>query len=287
MKSPKITVVGSINMDLITSLSQLPKQGETIFGESFTMKPGGKGANQAVAAARLGANVSFIGKVGNDALGMDLLANFTNEGISTKSIEVDRDSSTGTANILLYEKDNRIIIIPGANKNVTVEFIEKSKDLLLSSDIVITQLEIPTETISWCANLCYEHDIPLILNPAPATKLPDDIWEKCTYITPNEEEFKQLFGEKHDTAKVITTLGPSGARFRNKVIPTYPSTVVDTTGAGDTFNGALAFYIASGFQVEEAILRANIAASLAIQKLGAQEGMPTSEMVEERLGQLK
>lgn len=282
MGTPKITVVGSINMDLLTGITKMPQQGETLFGNDFTMKPGGKGANQAVAAARLGADVTMIGKVGDDALGKDLLAHLAQEGIDTGHIRVEPSKSTGIANVLLYDQDNRIIVVSGANEAVTPAYVAGQKDVLLSSDMVIMQMEIPITTIIWCAEFCHEHGVPFILNPAPATVLPVEIWSKCTFITPNEEEAKQLAIDQF-AEKLITTLGPAGAHYRNAIIKTYASQVVDTTGAGDTFNGALAFFVASGHGTEDAILRANAAASLAIEKLGAQEGMPTEEEVEKRL----
>lgn len=285
MKEPKITVVGSINMDLLTGMSKMPQQGETLVGNDFAMKPGGKGANQAVAAARLGADVKFIGKVGDDALGVDLLSHMKQEGIDIKYIDSEKGKSTGIANVLLYDKDNRIIFVSGANEAVTADDVARKKDVLLGSDIVIMQMEIPIETIIWCVEFCYENNIPVIVNPAPATDLPNEIWEKCTFITPNEAEAKQL-GLNQFSDKLITTLGSQGAQYRDSTIATYQANVVDTTGAGDTFNGTLAYYIATGYQVEDAILRANAAASLAIEKLGAQEGMPTRERVEERLAEM-
>lgn len=285
MKEPKITVIGSINMDLLTGMSKMPQQGETLVGNDFAMKPGGKGANQAVAAARLGADVKFIGKVGDDALGVDLLSHMKQEGIDIKYIDSEKGKSTGIANVLLYDKDNRIIFVSGANEAVTADDVARKKDVLLGSDIVIMQMEIPIETIIWCVEFCYENNIPVIVNPAPATDLPNEIWEKCTFITPNEAEAKQL-GLNQFSDKLITTLGSQGAQYRDSTIATYQANVVDTTGAGDTFNGTLAYYIATGYQVEDAILRANAAASLAIEKLGAQEGMPTRERVEERLAEM-
>ncbi|MFC4402568.1 ribokinase [Gracilibacillus xinjiangensis] len=289
MDKPKVTVIGSINMDLLTSVSRLPNQGETMVGDTFEMKPGGKGANQAVAASRLGAQVAMIGKVGNDALGKDLLKHLANENIDTSSIEIDQELSTGIANIILYEKDNRIMIIPGANNAVTEDYVNKWRREILDSDIVIMQMEIPVQTIIWCADLCGENNIPFILNPAPAMKLPSDVFDKALYITPNEEEGNCLFGDNNETYrdKLITTIGSKGALYNNKVINTYPSEVVDTTGAGDTFNGALAFFIASNTPIEDAIYKANIAASLAIEHLGAQHGMPSIQQVEERLTEIR
>ncbi|RLL46989.1 ribokinase [Oceanobacillus piezotolerans] len=285
MPTPRITIVGSINMDLVTTVTKFPKQGETVLGKEFHTSPGGKGANQAVAAARLGADVSIIGKVGHDAFGKELYLHLKKEGIQMDGVAREESVSTGIANIILYDGDNRIMVVPGANHAVTPDYVEQCKDKLLGSDMVLMQLEIPLETIKWCADFCYEHGIPYIINPAPAAEIPEAVWTKSLYITPNEEEAAQLFGINEDKykSKLIKTLGSKGAQYKDKIIPGYQSKVVDTTGAGDTFNGALAFYVASGLEVENAIRRANIAASIAIERMGAQEGMPTYDEVKERL----
>jgi len=284
METPRITIVGSINMDLITSVSRVPEQGETFLGESFMVKPGGKGANQAVAAARLGADVTMIGKVGDDSFGQQLFQQLKNEGIHVEHIAVEKAASTGVANVIISENDNRIMVVSGANQSVTQDYLKQKKAQLLQSDLVLMQLEIPIETIKWCVDFCFENHIPLLLNPAPALDLPEDVWKKCKYITPNEEEAMKLFDNRLNDYEdqLIVTLGSKGARFKNHIVGSYPATVVDTTGAGDTFNGALATYIALGLEVEEAMYKANIAASLAIEKMGAQEGMPNQEQVEER-----
>ncbi|MFC7060989.1 ribokinase [Halobacillus seohaensis] len=282
MKTPKITVVGSINMDLLTTISRIPNNGETNFGEAFTMKPGGKGANQAVAATRLGGDVSFIGKVGNDAIGKELLELLKKENIQTSTVGVSESRATGVANILLNDHDNRIMVVSGANEEVTVEFVESFKDTLRQSDVVLSQLEVPKETVEWCASFCKDHGIPFILNPAPAIDLPQEAWADCTYITPNEEEAEKLFLENNYKDQLITTLGPRGASYNDKIIPSVFVEVVDTTGAGDTFNGALAFYLGAEYSVEKAIAYANVAASFTVESVGAQVGMPSADQVESR-----
>ncbi|MCP3030845.1 ribokinase [Halobacillus sp. A1] len=282
MKQPKITVVGSINMDLMTTISRIPNQGETNFGDSFTMKPGGKGANQAIAAARLGGDVSLVGKVGADAMGEELVTHLKQQQINTDAIGFTANRSTGIANILLNEKDNRIMVVRGANEEVTVEYVQTFQERLKNSDIVLAQLEIPPETAAWCAEFCTAHGVSFILNPAPAVKMSEQIWRNCSYITPNEEEAKLLFSKDSYADKLITTLGPEGAGYQGKVIPAISVKVADTTGAGDTFNGALAYYTGAGFPIEKAIAYANTASSFAIEKLGAQEGMPKAEEVEQR-----
>jgi len=278
---PNITVVGSINMDLITTVRRFPNQGQTLYGEDFMMKPGGKGANQAVAAARLGANVNFIGKIGKDPLGYELKEHLIKEGIHVDHITLS-DKSTGIANVLIYERDNRIIYVPGANNDVTVGYVLAKKESILQSDFVVLQMEIPIPTIIACIDLCNAHHIPVILNPAPAKTLPEQTWEKCTFITPNEEEASELLLSIYQE-KLITTLGSKGTSYMGKMIPSFKANVLDTTGAGDTFNGALAYYLSCGEPIYDAIEKANAAASIAIEALGAQNGMPTRSQVEARI----
>ncbi|WP_101842587.1 ribokinase [Halobacillus sp. Marseille-P3879] len=286
MNQPKVTVIGSINMDLFTTVDELPQQGETIFGKDYFMTPGGKGANQAIAAAKLGADVCFLGKVGKDLMGKKLLNYFEEENFNYSMIEIDAEASTGIANVILNNKDNRIMVVPGANSNVTVDFIKKYKHRILTSDVILAQLEIPIETVEWCANLCARESIPFILNPAPSRALSSSLIENCTYITPNEEEARKVFSIEHIvndySSKLITTLGPRGAMYNGTIIPTYKSKVTDTTGAGDTFNGALAYFLGSGYVIEEAITHANIAASYSVEYFGAQQGMPSYDQVKQR-----
>jgi ribokinase len=286
-QQPIITVVGSINMDMVTITKKVPVQGETTFGERFETIPGGKGANQAVAAARLGGNVQFIGRVGADAFGEQLQQVLKQEGISVTNVEPVTHSSSGVATILVSDNDNRIIVIPGANEQVTPKYVEEHKEQLLKSDLVLLQFEIPLETVRYCLNLCHEAGIPIILNPAPARTLDKESWSKALYITPNETEEKELrLGENLEIAqKLIVTMGDKGAKFiENGVTHTIPSfrvEPVDTTGAGDTFNGALAVAISEKMPLYKAVEFANAAAALSVQRFGAQGGMPTREELEE------
>ncbi len=290
---PKVTIVGSINMDLLTSTDQFPSQGETIRGTDFQTAPGGKGANQAVAAARLGADVQMIGCVGADSFGEELKGHLKNESVDTTHIQTIEHEPSGLANIILSEKDNRIIIIPGANGYVTPEYVEARKDAILSSDYVVIQFEIPKQTIEYCIDLCHQHDIPLIINPAPAMELDTSYWEKATYITPNDTEASQLFSDEmhHLNEKLIITMGAEGVQFsenlEEKMVSSHEVEVVDTTGAGDTFNGALAVALSQKGDLKEAIAFANAAAALSITKLGAQQGMPTKKEVFELLKETK
>lgn len=284
MKTPNICVVGSINMDMTTTASVAPVQGETVLGEAFATYPGGKGANQAVAAARLGANVAMIGAVGKDAFGQTLLTNLQHEGIDTSGVMIANDVATGVANIVLSENDNRIIVVPGANFAVTPAYVAQQKERIRQSDIVLLQFEIPMETIIYTAKLAKEYEVPVIINPAPFQALPDELLESATYLTPNEIEMNAILaGQKGHTVKekMIVTLGEKGVRFFHQqsfiTAPGYAVEAIDTTGAGDTFNGALAVGIGQGQDLKDAIDAANAAAALSVTKIGAQNGMPTKQ----------
>lgn len=290
----KITVIGSSSMDLVVTASKRPDKGETIIGESFKTVPGGKGANQAVAAARLGAEVYMVGCVGDDSFGKAILDNFKKNHVFTDYVEPVTDTKSGTAHITLADGDNSIIFVKGANDFVTPQFVEKALDSIRTSDMVLIQQEIPEETVEYVSEKCHEFGVPLLLNPAPARPLSKDVIEKAAYITPNELEASVLFGTKDIHAaigkypnKVFITEGKNGVRFHNGqqevVIPSFPVEAVDTTGAGDTFNAAFAVALAEGKGFEESIRFANRAASLSVTKFGAQGGMPTREEVEESL----
>ncbi|MBH0231341.1 ribokinase [Halobacillus yeomjeoni] len=286
MTKPKVTVVGSINMDLTVSTPVIPKQGETVLGDRFATYPGGKGANQAVAASRLGADVRLIGAVGEDAFGDELARHLESEGIGLSGLTKLPEISTGTATIILCEQDNRIIVAPGANAEVTPEYVESMRALIKDSDILLVQLEIPMETIRKVAELAEEYQIPLVVNPAPYHDLPKEVLEIATFLTPNESE-AVLLNEALDADfqdKCVTTKGALGVEVtlngEKVIVPGYRVPVEDTTGAGDTFNGALVTRIALGYSLEEAVQFANAAAALSITKEGAQSGMPTKKEVE-------
>lgn len=280
-----ITVIGSINVDMVTTTALVPEQGQTVAGKDFQIKPGGKGANQAVAAARLGADVNMIGKVGQDAYGEEMLRVLTEENVTASMVEAAPGVSTGTANIIVSNQDNRIIVVPGANHEVTPAYVERFTEEILKSDLVLVQFEIPLETVRYILDLCSKHKIPVVVNPAPAAELPDEYWRKATYITPNETEAAQLFSKPDAELrqKLIITKGEQGVIYyendREKQLPAYTVQPVDTTGAGDTFNGAFCVALSEGKSVEAAIDFANAAAALSIQKFGAQAGMPTHNEV--------
>lgn len=290
----KMTIIGSSSMDLVVTASKRPNKGETILGESFKTVPGGKGANQAVAAARLGAEVYMVGCVGDDGFGEEIVNNFTANGVFTTFVEPVTHSETGTAHITLAEGDNSIIVVKGANNYVTPEFVEKALDVIRESDIVLIQQEIPEETVEYVTEICFENNVPLLLNPAPARHISKTVIEKAAFITPNEWEASVLFENKdiHDALKkypnkLLVTEGKNGVRYydgENEVlVPAYVVDAVDTTGAGDTFNAAFAVAVAEGKSIKDSIRFANLAASLSVTKFGAQGGMPTREEVEGNL----
>lgn len=288
-----ITVIGSVNMDLVVQTDHFPQQGETTLGNLYTTVPGGKGANQAVAAARLGGRVNMVANVGDDPFGEELLKNLLANDVNIEGITKSTKTASGIANILLSAGDNRIIVVPGANYEVTPSRIKEMIDVIQASRLVVLQLEIPIPTIDYILQVCTDLNIPVLLNPAPAGGFDQQFMEHVAYLTPNETECEQIFGVNMVTAlerypnKLIVTLGSSGARYfdgeKHVIVEGFKTEVVDTTGAGDTFNGALAYGIVEGFDLQKAVRFANAAGSLSVEKFGAQGGMPSREKVEERL----
>lgn len=296
----KIAVVGSINMDMTVTAERIPQKGETIRGDHLSLMPGGKGANQAVAMARLGAEVEMFGCVGDDSNGRMLLDNLRQAGIKTEHIKISANAPTGTAVITVAENDNTIIVVPGANGEVDRAYIDEIKPFLKAYDMAVLQHEIPLDTVHYVIDFCTECKVQTILNPAPAAGVPADIIEKVTYLTPNEHEAALIFGEglpveellKKYPEKLIITQGARGVSAALKSgeilsVPARPAKVADTTGAGDTLNGAFAVRTAAGDDLKTALLYANTAASLSTEKFGAQAGMPTAEEAAEKLQCLK
>lgn len=283
----KIGVVGSINMDMTVTAERIPLKGETLKGNDIQYIPGGKGANQAVAAKRLGATVEMFGCVGNDDAGKRLLKVLNNEGVLTTHIDIIDGVTTGTAMITVGDHDNTIIVVAGTNDCVDTAYVERVSKELLKCDIVLLQHEIPQETVEYVINICHESNVKVILNPAPARPVKKEIIDKIDYLTPNEHEAAILSGkemhpndlQKQYPEKLIITQGEKGVSVtlktgENLLIPARCTKVVDTTGAGDTLNGAFAVAIAGGKDIVSALQFANIAASLSIEKFGAQGGMP-------------
>lgn len=288
-----ITVIGSINMDLVVETDYVPEKGETTLGNTFSTFFGGKGANQVVSIARLGKEAQMIGACGTDQYGEMALASLQQENVKTDHVFAIPDETTGIASIIVSEADNRIIVVPGANNRLTPGHIEQVKQEIIGSELVVIQLEIPTETVHTALEICQEHQIPVVLNPAPVDHFKQEFIDLATYLTPNESECRHIFGDDIEQAleqypnKLIVTLGDKGARFydgeQHQFIRGFQTTPVDTTGAGDTFNGSFAVAIAEGKRIEEAIKFANASASLSVEKKGAQNGMPSLESVWERL----
>lgn len=291
----KILVIGSSNTDMVIKTEKMPAPGETILGGTFLMNPGGKGANQAVAAARLGGKVTFITKRGNDLFGNQAVGLFMREGIDTQYIVKDKELPSGVALITVDAAgENSIVVAPGSNGNLLPEDI--SLKLMKSSKcaILLLQLEIPVKTVEYAVHTASEYGIKVILNPAPATTLPDDLFKHIWLITPNETEAEILTGirvhdvpsaddaaesfQKKGVQNVIITLGSAGAYVRSDkysgMIPAIKVDAVDTTAAGDIFNGALAVAIAEGNDLEEAVQFANKAAAISVTRLGAQASAP-------------
>lgn len=292
MKQSRITIVGSLNMDLVVKTPCIPLPGETVLGSSFTTVPGGKGNNQAVACARLGADVTLVGCVGSDIFGQQLLQNLSKEGIVTSHIATLSEVNTGVAVVIVKEEENLITVVPGANNHLTPNKIEEKEEIIKESDIILLQLEIPLETVIKTVEIAETYGVPVILNPAPSTVLPKEFFERVSVFTPNEHELTKMFGEERvdslriDTLlmkfpeKIVMTKGKEGAYFANNKgdmvnIPSHAVEVVDTTGAGDSFNAGLAVMLSQGKDLYEATQFAVTVGALSVMKFGAQGGMPT------------
>ncbi|WP_084134670.1 ribokinase [Paenibacillus harenae] len=300
MPSPKIAIVGSLNMDLIVSVERMPLQGETLEGDSIHYIPGGKGANQAVGCAKLGADVSMVGAVGRDAFGKQILNNLDHYGLPVDHIAILDNVPTGTATILHTPEDNCIVIVPGANSGVTAAYIESKAELIRESDVMIVQLEIPVEAVEQALIIAKDAGVKTILNPAPAKRLSTELLRLPDILTPNETEFENLSGcmiksdteladamrsweQKYGNTLVITR-GKLGVSYlQNGELCTMKAPIVevkDTTGAGDCFNAALGIGIASSWKWEDAVAFAVKAASVSVTKFGAQAGMPDLRQLE-------
>lgn len=290
----KIVVIGSCNIDITVECDRWAKPGETIFGKRLTVNPGGKGANQAVAAARLGAEVKMVGCIGDDVYGQLVLKALKENNVDSTYVKVLPGENSGTAHITVAENDNSIIVIKAANDLVSPALIDEAWEAIKEADIVLLQHEIPAATNAYVIEKCYEAGVPVMLNPAPVAPVPPELLAKVTYLTPNEHEAAILFAGQgkadilgRNQGKVIMTLGSKGVAYAEKGqvynVPGFKVQPVDTTGAGDTFNGAFAVARANGKNMYDSISFANAAAALSVQKLGAQGGMPYLNEVEEML----
>lgn len=301
MAVPRMVVVGSSNTDMIVQTPRLPSPGETVLGGRFSVVPGGKGANQAVAAARLGAEVAFIGRVGDDDLGQARLADLRDEGIDTSGVVIDPDAASGVALIFVDEAgENAIAVAPGANDRVTAGQVDQAADAFRAADVVLTQLEVPLPAVERAVALAKELGKLVVLDPAPAGPVPDALLASVDYLTPNETEAETLLGGgiaglggvaataeallRRGAGCVIITLGKEGALVAMATgqfhVPGRRVEVVDTTAAGDAFAAALAVGLGEGRPLREALDFAVAASALSVTRLGAQPSLPRRDEVD-------
>ena len=306
----KIAVVGSSNTDMIIKTAKIPRPGETILGGEFHMAAGGKGANQAVAAARAGGDVAFIARIGNDIFGKKAVEGFIRDGIDVKYVYKDRRAASGIAVIIVgADGENSIAVASGANANLTPEDVRRAGHMISSAKILLMQLETPLETVRKAAEIAAAQGVPVILNPAPARALDDHLLSRISILTPNETETEMLTGIKirkeSDMARasqkllnkgvraVFITLGSKGAFVASetekirRIIPAFKVKAVDTTAAGDVFNGALAVALAEDRPLLDAARFANAAAAFSVTKMGAQPSAPRRKDIENFLGKLR
>jgi ribokinase len=300
----RVAVVGSLNMDLVIRSARIPRPGETILGGDFHTVPGGKGANQAVAAARLGAHVSMVGRVGDDAFGRELLDSLSADGVDHAHVLRDAASATGVALIVVDDAgQNSIVVASGANMQLTPPDIDAAAASITSADLLLLQLECPLETVIYAAQLARTHDVTVLLNPAPARPLPGELLGTVDLLVPNESETAILAGmavgnqeeavvaagalREAGVGTIILTLGERGALLaqegRNLSLPAFDVDPVDTTAAGDAFVAGLAVALAEGRSLDEAVYWGNAAGALATTKLGAQTSLPARQDLQQFL----
>jgi ribokinase len=297
MVSSLVCVVGSANVDLTVFTPRLPRPGETLAGRHFHLGFGGKGANQAVMAARLGARVTLIARVGSDVFGQHMLANLKDQNIDTAHIRLDQDQATGVASIIVDDDGrNCIIVVPGANGQLSPADIRESASAIQAANVLLCQLEVPLETNLEAFRLARAAGVMTILNPAPAMTLPDELLALADLCVPNETELELLTGQtlgsleeiqaagqallKRGPKTVLVTLGDRGSLLVSQNgkadhYPAHPVTAVDPTGAGDAFIGSLAVFLTEGMSLNEAVPRANRVAALSVTRKGAQTAFPT------------
>lgn len=300
----RVVVIGSANVDFTVKVDRLPKPGETVSGGEFYTSFGGKGANQAVAALKAGASVTFVAKVGRDPNGEQILRHLTTLGFPPEGLLRDEAFPSGVALIMVdREGRNLIAVAPGSNRRLTVEDIRQAEPLIARGQVLLIQLEVPLPAAEEALRLAKAHGLTTILNPAPARPLSQALLALTDFLTPNEAEVEALTGiEVQDlqgavhaarrlldsgARHVIVTLGEAGALFVGeglmKPFPAFPVEAIDSTAAGDAFNGALACALAEEKPLEEAILFANAAGALTVTKRGAQDSLPTREAIERLL----
>ena len=286
-----VLVVGSLNMDMVVRAPRHPQVGETIFGTFFNTYPGGKGANQAVAIARLGVAVTMIGKVGSDAFGSELVRIASDEGINTDWISHEPNQTSGIALITVSENgQNTIVVVPGANAYLTASDLDSAHSAFEEAALVVLQLESPLETVLHAAELAQRIKIPVLLNPAPAQTLPLELLQQVDILIPNQHELLQISGQSEmDSAietllrlgvkQLLITLGEEGVILasvnQRLLIPAFKVTAIDTVAAGDAFVGALAVALTRGLSLKKAAQFANAAAAISVTRPGAQPSLPT------------
>ncbi len=294
MTTPRVVVVGSINMDLVSYSKRIPHIGETVLGERFLMVPGGKGANQAVAAARLGAQVILLGAAGTDSHGEQLMRHLQESGIDISHIKKEI-TSTGVALINVdIRGNNQIVVVPGANFSLTIRDLEEREQVFANADVVVLQLEIALEVVDKAIEIAGRYKKPVILNPAPAQDLPDQWLGQVDYLIPNEHEALLLGGSPDNNYAalrekikqvLLVTRGERGVLYSTgetvEIIPAFKVKVVDTTAAGDAFIGGFSVALAEKKPLKEAIIFANAVAALSVGKEGAQTSLPRRQEVEQ------
>lgn len=304
----KLTVLGSINADHVIQVPHFPQPGETLSGQNYHIVYGGKGANQAVAAARLGAKVDFIACIGEDKIGLEMKQAFQKDGINTDSIATIQAETTGIAMIQVADSgENSIVISAGANAHLTTDIVDKFKQKILDADALLMQLETPLDAIIYATKIAKQAGKHTVLNPAPAKALPDELLAQLTMITPNETEAELLTGVKvvdeqsaaqaaavfhqKGVAIVLITLGAKGVFISHnalqKIIPGFRVQAKDTTAAGDTFNGALVTALLEQKSLEEAIQFAHAAAAISVTRFGAQTSIPSRQETLDFLANIK
>jgi ribokinase len=293
---PKIVVVGSANTDMVAKIDRIPGPGETVIGGEFMMAAGGKGANQAVAAARLGAQVTFVACLGRDVFGDQAIAGYQREGIDTSRIVRDAEAASGVALIFVDARgENSIAVASGANARLTPADVERAGASIAAADVLLVQLEVPLATVERAIELAHEAGVPLILNPAPARQIDPGLLARVAVATPNEHEIRVVVGEgdqraaiermlEAGTETVLVTLGTQGVlwatREGQRSVPAFAVQAVDTTAAGDAFNGGLACALGRGLAMADAIRYANGVAALSVMRMGAQPSLPTGAEVD-------
>ncbi len=301
MSTSKIVVVGSSNTDMIVRVPKFPQSGETILGDNFMLTQGGKGANQAVAASRAGGDVCFIACVGKDHFAQDSMKSYVSDGINVTGVIYDKDAPSGAALIFVTESgENSIAVALAANARMKPEHIDAEKDRIAASDALLLQLETPFETVSRAAEVAQQAGVPVILNPAPANSLPRSFLSKVSYLTPNQSEAENLTGIavideasarlaanqllSHGVGTVVLTMGNNGALLASRdsafMVPGFSVSTVDTTAAGDTFNGAFAVGLGEQESVIEAVRFANAAAALTVTQKGTQTSIPMRKAID-------